>query len=118
MQFEGDPISLAHSIKESNVCVCASHKLDKKLWVCVAPSGRHAASWVSSFSDQRLFHREAGLLLEDKKAAGVWRTGSLMPNPPFKMEACAWSHAPGVMATWMIPRRQCWRELCICWVQP
>ena len=44
------------------------------------------------------------LLLEAKKAAGEWRTGSLMPNPQFLM-ACAQCPASWLMATWMIAPR-------------
>ena len=76
-----------------------------------------SASCVSLKAAQRLLQTVAVLLLEAKKAAGEWRTGSLVPNPPFLMEAWARSQASWTMATWMIPPRQLWREVCILWAQ-
>ena len=46
------------------------------------------------------------LLLEAKKAAREWRTGSLMPKLPFLVDGCAREQASWVMASWMTsPRR-------------
>ena len=45
------------------------------------------------YHDQRMLQKDAVLLLEAKKAMGMWRTGSLKPKPPFLMEARARSQA-------------------------
>ena len=68
---------------------------------------------MSLYSNQRLLKREVVLLREVKKAAGEWRRRSLMPKPPFLMEACARSDASCVLSTWVIPPGQNLREVCI-----
>ena len=45
-----------------------------------------AAVTAESRVDQRLLEREDVPLLEARKAAGEWRTGSQIPIPPFLME--------------------------------
>ena len=107
MQFEGDPIYLGAIEESSRSGWTGSSGYVSRRPVATQRLARCCGG--AAFLQRLRLGREfvplpsaAVLLLEAKKAAGEWRTGSLMPNPPFLMEVCTRSRASWVKTTWMI----------------
>ena len=57
------------------------------------------------------------LLLEARKDAGEWCTGSLLPNFPCLLDTSAQRHVSSETGTWMMPLKHRMMKACIFFAQ-